>query len=92
MAWVMASGALSQALGEPPPAFLLKWGSDGTGDGMGVPYSIAVGPLGDVYVTDVRNKRVQRFSPQGEFAAKWGGPGDGAGEFGLGAPAGMDVD
>lgn len=44
------------------------------------PIGIAVGPSGDVYVTDAR-LRVVRFNAAGEFLRQWGGEGDGRGEF-----------
>jgi DNA-binding beta-propeller fold protein YncE len=44
------------------------------------PIGIAVGPSGDVYVTDAQ-QRVVRFNSAGEFLEQWGGEGDGRGEF-----------
>jgi len=36
------------------------------------PWGIAVGPEGNVYVTDTWNHRVQKFSATGEFLTQWG--------------------
>ena len=36
------------------------------------PWGIAVGPEGEVYVTDTWNHRVQKFTPEGEFITEWG--------------------
>ncbi|MBG7609800.1 MAG: TIGR03663 family protein [Anaerolineae bacterium] len=36
------------------------------------PWGIAVGPEGNVYVTDTWNHRVQKFSSTGEFITEWG--------------------
>jgi tripartite motif-containing protein 71 len=43
--------------------FITKWGSEGTGDGQFQnPSGIAIGSLGNVYVTDWGNNRIQVFS------------------------------
>jgi hypothetical protein len=50
-----------------------RWGSGGTGngqfDGIG---GIAADGLGTVYVSDVGNKRIQKFSASGAYSAQWG--------------------
>ncbi|MEA2285259.1 MAG: tripartite motif-containing protein 71 [Solirubrobacteraceae bacterium] len=74
--------------------FMRRWGAhggDGTpgaGDGeFNLPYNIALDGAGDLYVTDVLNHRIQKFSPTGRFLAKYGhnggdgSPGAGPGEF-----------
>ncbi len=54
------------------------------------PTNIAVGPKGDLYVSDgYGNCRVHRFSPGGELKQSWGVPGGGPGEFFL--PHGLAV-
>ena len=45
------------------------------------PRGIAVGPSGDLYVTDTGNKRVQKYSAGGAFETMWGQPGSGPGQF-----------
>ena len=46
------------------------------------PTDIAVGPNGDMYVTDgYGNTRVHRFSADGELIRSWGAPGSGPSEF-----------
>jgi hypothetical protein len=43
--------------------FWLKWGTNGTGDGeFGYPVGVAVASDGSVYVVEVNNARVQKFS------------------------------
>lgn len=65
-----------------PPASVNEWGTFGTGDGeFKSPYGVAVDGNGYVYVADLNNDRVQKFTSDGEFMLKWGSPGSGAGEF-----------
>ncbi len=62
--------------------FESKWGSQGTGDGQFEgPEGIATAPLGDIYVADTANDRIQRFAPGGIFVGKWGRFGDIPGRF-----------
>jgi len=78
------------AAAEDPPAFLLKWGSSGSGDGQFQgPFGIAVDSWGHVYVSDSTN-RIQKFDSNGNFLTKWGAPGTGNGEFTF--PMGIAVD
>ncbi|WP_038247057.1 NHL repeat-containing protein [Ghiorsea bivora] len=50
------------------PINVQVWGSLGDGCGQfNEPFDIAVDKRGFVYVTDVRNKRVQKFTESGEF-------------------------
>ena len=45
------------------PAFVMKWGSSGSGDGQFLSaYGIAVDGQGNVYVADAGNDRIQKFS------------------------------
>jgi len=54
------------------------------------PTNIAVGPKGDLYVSDgYGNCRVHRFSPSGELKQSWGVSGTGPGQFHL--PHGIAV-
>jgi hypothetical protein len=69
--------------------FLTKWGSAGGGDGQfgsGLydtgPGDVAVDAIGDVYVVDTFNTRVQKFTNAGVFLTKWGCSGGGDGQFG----------
>jgi DNA-binding beta-propeller fold protein YncE len=45
---------------------------------------------GYVYVTDTGNDRVQKFTSDGKFIAKWGSSGSGPGQFQT--PIGIDED
>src|SRR5262249_42062147 len=42
---------------------------------------IAIGPHGDVYVSDSGNARIQVFTPQGRFVRQFGSFGSGKGQF-----------
>jgi len=66
----------------------------GTVSRPGVPFNrptnLAVGPKGDLYVSDgYGNCRVHQYSPSGELKRSWGTPGGGPGEFFL--PHGIAV-
>src|SRR5207248_6491697 len=55
------------------------------------PTNLAVGPSGDLYVTDgYGNARVHRFAPDGRLLQSWGEPGGGPGQFRV--PHGLAVD
>jgi DNA-binding beta-propeller fold protein YncE len=55
------------------------------------PTNLALGPTGDLYVTDgYGNARVHRFAPDGRLLHSWGEPGDGPGQFHV--PHGLAVD
>lgn len=54
------------------------------------PRDLAIDSQGNVYVTDTGNKRVQKFSPAGEFIQAWGGGGIVPGAFE--EPVGIDID
>ncbi len=85
-------GAGADGLGKPP-AFLAKWGSEGSGDGQfRSPWGIAVDASGNVYVADFGNDRVQKFGPDGAFITKWGSEGTGDGQFAYQNPTGLAVD
>jgi tripartite motif-containing protein 71 len=79
--------------------FITKWGSRGTGDGQfgfgdyivfTGPTDIAVDQKGYLYVTDLSNHRVQKFTSDGKFITKWGSRGTGDGQFFL--PQGIATD
>ncbi|MEA2439773.1 MAG: tripartite motif-containing protein 71 [Thermoleophilaceae bacterium] len=57
---------------------------------LNVPYDIAPDPLGNLYVADTHNDRIQEFSPTGRLIRKWGRRGSAAGQFW--DPRGVAVD
>ena len=66
----------------PSGEFVTMWGTHGvqeqaSGD-EGLfwgPRAVAVGPQGRIYVADTGNKRIQVFTPDGQFVSQWGGKG-----------------
>ena len=69
--------------------FLTKWGylvdargqRDAEPGGFWGPRAVAIGPDGNVYVTDTGNKRIQVFDPNGRFVRAIGGDGTAPGQF-----------
>jgi DNA-binding beta-propeller fold protein YncE len=53
--------------------YLMPFGSKGTGDGQfDSPQGIAVDAAGNLYVTESGNNRIQKFTSEGAFLAKFG--------------------
>lgn len=53
--------------------FLRKWGSSGTGPGQfSSPAGVDVDGLGNIYVADAGNQRIQKFASDGTFLLQWG--------------------
>lgn len=66
------------------PAYLLQWGSLGSGPGQFVsPSGISVDVNGFVYVSDQYNHRIQKFTSDGVFITSWGSLGTGPGQFSI---------
>jgi DNA-binding beta-propeller fold protein YncE len=72
-------------------AVLSKFGKPGTASGdLFHPTNIAVGPGGDLFVTETGNFRVQRFTPDGRHVRFYGEAGNQPGTFAR--PKGIAVD
>src|SRR4051812_25871645 len=57
----------------PTVRFLRRWGRKGTGPGeFDVPIGVAVGAGDEVFVTDFRNARVQKFTAEGRLLSAFG--------------------
>lgn len=68
----------------PPTTYAHKatFGEIGAGDGQFIgPMGAAVDPLGNIYVADNGNERIQKFDKDGNFITKWGVDGSGPGEM-----------
>ena len=80
-----------QAPSEPYES-VLKWGSEGSGNGQfDHPSGLILDGDSNVYVVDVDNDRIQKFTSAGDFLTTWGSEGLSAdGEFN--APLGIAVD
>lgn len=63
-------------------AFEKSWGSPGGDDGQFYrPHGIAVGAMGQIYVSDTYNDRIQQFDASGFFLSKWGSYGSADGQL-----------
>jgi DNA-binding beta-propeller fold protein YncE len=73
-------GITGQVGGIGEDSFIL--GTEGTGDGeFDRPTDVAVASDGSVYVADLYNQRIQKFTSEGVFVSEWGTGGSGDGEF-----------
>ena len=79
--------------------YISQWGTSGSGDSQFnfIDYEsdddggyIAIDAVGNVYVADTLNHRIQKFKPDGVFIKKWGTYGTGNGEFN--GPAALAID
>jgi DNA-binding beta-propeller fold protein YncE len=62
--------------------YLTQWGSFGSGNGQfNGPNDVATDGSGNVYVADVGNDRIQKFTNTGAYLTQWGSFGSGAGQF-----------
>ena len=73
----IGAGHASSSLAQEPGQFRSPWG-------------IVVDGMGDVFVTDTGNQRIQKFDRDGNFVTQWGGFGNAEGQFNF--PYGMVVD
>jgi hypothetical protein len=62
--------------------YVRNWGAPGIGDGeFDMPTSVEVDAQGNVWVVDMDNDRVQKFSPDGAYLLQLGSEGGDDGEF-----------
>jgi hypothetical protein len=75
--------AARAAQADTAPPILAQWGTHGSGNGQfGHPAGLAIDGVGEVYVSDQTNNRVQVFTPDGAYLTQWGTFGVGHGQFG----------
>jgi len=88
---LMVPGAVSASTGPTTPTFALTWGTYGLAPGQfAYPTGVATNALGEVYVADQSNGRIQKFDAKGNFITQWGTAGGGNGEFD--SPQGLAAD
>lgn len=69
---VLSLVSILTAQAEEPPTFALKWGSEGAGDGQfDDARRLVVDGVGNVWVADYWNTRIQKFSPTGGLLQKF---------------------
>jgi len=91
VAFLSFASILPATVGAQPPAYLTQWGTEGSGDGqLMYPTGVAADVAGDVYVADLNNYRVQKFTATGTYLTQWGSLGSGDGQFGY--PIGVATD
>ncbi|HTR42931.1 MAG TPA: SMP-30/gluconolactonase/LRE family protein [Pseudomonadales bacterium] len=74
-----------------PPTYLFQWGSLGTNNAQfNVPAAAAIDGGNNVYVTDVGNRRIEKFDVGGNYLTQWGSSGYGNGQFEQ--PEGIAID
>ena len=82
LAFVLTGPVQLTGAAPAPPAFLLKWGDFGSGDGQfNRPQSLAVDASGNIYVADSGNNRIQKFTNTGVLITAWGTWGSSDGRF-----------
>ncbi|HJT09185.1 MAG TPA: HYR domain-containing protein [Candidatus Nitrosotalea sp.] len=80
---VLSSMMIESAWADSSIPFVTQWGTYGlqTTGKFAYPQGIATDAAGNVYVTDLGNRRVQEFSNAGNFLTTWGMKGSGNGTF-----------
>ena len=66
------------------------WGDDPSGVSFSSPNGIAIDSSDNVYVTEFRGNRVQKFTADGVLVTQWGSEGSGEGQFQN--PTGIAID
>ena len=71
--------------------YLTQWGSYGQGNGQfSYPNGMALDSVGNIYVADTNNYRIEKFASTRAYLSQWGSGGSGNGQFIL--PSGVAVD
>ncbi|MFH1361105.1 MAG: 6-bladed beta-propeller [bacterium] len=71
-------------------SFLIKWNTKASDESSANIAGIALDANSDIYVTDLTNYRVKKFSRNGTLLSRWGSEGAGDSQFNL--PAGIALD
>ena len=80
---LLAASIIPASFGLIDYNYLNQWGSFGIADGgyFSHPQFLAVDEDGNLYASDLGNKRVQKFSSDGNYTLEWGKSGTLPGEF-----------
>ena len=91
MILLLSSMFVGYSWATPSPSFSTQWGSYGlqnTGQ-FAFPQDVSVDSSGNVYVTDLGNRRIEKFDNNGNFLFTFGTKGSGDGQFN--APIGIAI-
>jgi DNA-binding beta-propeller fold protein YncE len=84
------NGFYASAYGADRYIFESTWGDLGSAEGaFNNPNGVALSMLGALYVSDMWNHRIQKFTKNGDYIMSWGSQGTGDGQFEL--PGGLAV-
>ena len=74
VAFLLLMALALPSLGEDSYTFLSKWDKDSIAQygEFRSPIDVAVDRLGQIYVADLRNHRIQKFDASGKFLTTWG--------------------
>ena len=71
-----------QKLNSTTGAYISQFGTNGSGDGQFEgPTGVAADSLGNIYVADMSQSRIQKFTSSGTYIDQWGANGTNDGEF-----------